>query len=72
MYRSQKNSPNKHVDFETDERLQTAPTYRKEKKKYKLAPDEEFVDYKFVEMPDGKIKRKKVFKRIFKSIKIMT
>jgi Ca2+-binding EF-hand superfamily protein len=42
------------------------------KKKYTLGPDEEFIEYKFVQQQDGKIKRKKVIKRVTKTSKRLT
>ena len=41
-------------------------------KKYKLKANEHFIDYKFVEMADGTMKRKKVFRRVYKKIKQLT
>ena len=34
--------------------------------------DEEFVEYKYVDMPDGSLKRKKVIKKITKKTKYLT
>ena len=42
------------------------------KKKYVLGPDEEFVDYKYVQQNDGSIKRKKIIKRITRMTKELT
>lgn len=45
---------------------------RQQKKKHVLSKDEEFVEYKHVEMPDGTMKRKKIIKRMKKKIKYLT
>ena len=42
------------------------------KKKRPLLNDEVFVTYKYVEMPNGRMKRKKVFKKITKAYKIIS
>jgi Ca2+-binding EF-hand superfamily protein len=42
------------------------------KKKYIMGPDEEFVDYKFVQQQDGTVKRKKIIKRTTKTTKRLT
>lgn len=34
--------------------------------------DEEFIEYKYVDMPDGSLKRKKVIKKITKKTKYLT
>ena len=42
------------------------------RKKRPLMKDEEFVEYKHVEMPDGTMKRKKIIKKITKKTKWLT
>lgn len=45
---------------------------RTPRKKRPLEKDEEFVEYKHVELPDGMMKRKKVIKKITKKTKWLT
>jgi hypothetical protein len=45
---------------------------RSGRKKRPLLKDEEFVEYKHVEMPDGTMKRKKIIKKITKKTKWLT
>ena len=42
------------------------------KKKRPLKDNEDFIDYKYVEMDDGTIKRKKIIKSTSKKIKYIT
>ena len=46
--------------------------FQKMKKKCPLKCNEEFVKYKYIQQANGKIKRKKVYKRITKKIKCLT
>ena len=46
--------------------------HRRPLKKRPLEKDEEFLEYKYVDMPDGTQKRKKVIKKTEKHIKFLT
>ena len=52
--------------------IDLSPKRKRAKPKHLLKANEEFVDYKFVELPDGSMKRKKIIKQTNRRTKYLT